>query len=283
MAKDVYLNDLLQIDESEDYYVRLVTKWGKEVYSNPLDRYYNNPDDPISHYLWKGNLNTGFKIGTKIIGLIHLSKDSWLFTHVIEITDVNQRLKGEKPLINEEHPNFWYEYKIVNDFEKFYGRTIINYHNDGQRMIRRSEILKELIVTELLSVQLSDRGFPGYSNVNITWRELELIINRENREWMTALKNQKGVYLITDRSNGKQYVGSAYGSEMLWGRWSTYIYNGHGGNTEFKKLKFDYIKENFQYSILEVADSKASDEYIISREGWWKEALLSRKFGYNSN
>ncbi|WP_367293759.1 hypothetical protein [Lactococcus lactis] len=62
-----------------------------------------------------------------------------------------------------------------------------------------------------------------------------------------------------------------------------YIYNGHGGNTEFKKLKFDYIKENFQYSILEVADSKASDEYIISREGWWKEALLSRKFGYNSN
>ncbi len=25
MAKDVYLNDLLQIDESEDYYVRLVT------------------------------------------------------------------------------------------------------------------------------------------------------------------------------------------------------------------------------------------------------------------
>lgn len=49
------------------------------------------------------------------------------------------------------------------------------------------------------------------------------------------------------------------------------------------KLTFDYIKENFQYSILEIADSKASDEYIINREKWWKEALLSKKFGYNSN
>ncbi|KST79091.1 hypothetical protein E34_1042 [Lactococcus lactis subsp. lactis] len=283
MAEDVYLNDLLQIKDLNNYYVRFVKGWGKEVSSNPLDRYYRRPDDPIIHYLWKGEKNTGFKIGTKIIGLIRLTNDSWLLTHVIEITDVKLRSKGEKPLKKVEQPNFWYEYKIVKEFEKFYGRVIINFHNTVQNLIRKPDILKKLVVTELLSVQLADRDFPGYSNVNITWSELELIINRENREWMTALKNQKGVYLITDSCNGKQYVGSAYGINMIWGRWSNYINNGHGGNVELMKLTFDYIKENFQYSILEIADSKASDEYIINREKWWKEALLSKKFGYNSN
>ena len=283
MSKEVYLNDLLQIKNTENYYVRLVKEWGNEISSNPLERYYKNPDDPISHYLWKGDIETGFKVGTRIIGLIRLNQDSWLFTHVIEITEVKQRAKGERPLTIAEYNNFWYEYKIINDFEKYYGRLIINFHNISQRMIRKPELLERLVVTELLSVQLSDRDFPGYNNVTLTWNELELIIKRENREWMTALKKQKGIYLITDRSNGKQYVGSAYGSNMLWGRWSNYIYSGHGGNVELMRLKFDYIKENFQYSILEIADSKAADDYIISREMWWKKALLRNKFGYNLN
>lgn len=70
-------------------------------------------------------------------------------------------------------------------------------------------------------------------------------------------------------------------------RWSSYAQNGHGGNVELKKLidekGFDYIKQNFQYSILENYNSRVDDSVILDREIWWKETLQSRTFGYNDN
>ena len=50
---------------------------------------------------------------------------------------------------------------------------------------------------------IDELGMEGYG---IFWMLLE------------ALRNQKGVYLITDTSNGKMYVGSAYGDEMILNR-----------------------------------------------------------------
>lgn len=74
---------------------------------------------------------------------------------------------------------------------------------------------------------------------------------------------------------------------MLLQRWQNYAENGHGGNVELKALiereGFEYIKQNFQYSILENYNSKVDDESILTRESWWKETLQSRRFGYNSN
>ena len=45
--------------------------------------------------------------------------------------------------------------------------------------------------------------FPGYDNINISFKELSRVINNDG--WKTALQNQKGVYLLTDNSNGKMY------------------------------------------------------------------------------
>ena len=67
--------------------------------------------------------------------------------------------------------------------------------------------------------------------MNVTWEELSGLIDTD--AWKTALANQKGVYLITDSSNGKKYVGSATGENMIWGRWKDYIANG---NIELKSL-----------------------------------------------
>lgn len=86
--------------------------------------------------------------------------------------------------------------------------------------------------------------FPGYDKVTISWEGLFTVINTDS--WKTALQNLKGVYLITAISNGKQYVGSATGDEMIWGRWKT-------------------------------------NELILEREKWWKNALKTREFWYNRN
>ena len=69
--------------------------------------------------------------------------------------------------------------------------------------------------------------------------------------------------------------------------WANYIDSGHGGNKELIELVnkegMDYIKGNFQYSILENYNAKVDDSVILERESWWKETLQSRKFGYNAN
>ena len=92
--------------------------------------------------------------------------------------------------------------------------------------------------------------------------------------------------MITDNNTGKLYVGSAtaqYG--MLLQRWSDYASNGHGGNQDLKELVkkegFDYVKKHFYYSILENYNARMDDDYILSRESWWKNVLCSCKFGYN--
>lgn len=103
-----------------------------------------------------------------------------------------------------------------------------------------------------------------------------------------ALENVKGVYLIADKSNGKKYVGSAYGDAGVWARWSCYIGTGHGWNDELTTLiareGLDYARRNFRISLLEYRPAKTDDKAILEREAYWKEALLSRgQFGYNKN
>lgn len=92
--------------------------------------------------------------------------------------------------------------------------------------------------------------------------------------------------MISDISNGKLYVGSAYGENSFWNRWKEYAQNGHGGNQSLKKVINDYGIEyanNFQFSILETRGMNSEDDEIIRRESFWKEILLSREFGYNKN
>lgn len=166
---------------------------------------------------------------------------------------------------------------------KNFGRLIIKFHKDNAYVTLKGEHIDRFYVKELLPDIFDNDNFPGYDRVNISWEELSRVLEKDT--WKTALQNQKGVYLITDVSNGKRYVGSAYGKDMLLGRWNDYVKIGHGNNKELKNLSFDYIKENFRYSILDIFKSTTNDNIIIEREGWWKEVLLSRdeKYGYNRN
>ena len=94
-------------------------------------------------------------------------------------------------------------------------------------------MMEELEVIEILSTAYDGDEFPGYENIRLSFSQLETIIRNKRSGWLDALRNQKAVYLITDTSNGKMYVGSAtaqYG--MLLQRWTNYIDNGHGGNVE---------------------------------------------------
>lgn len=177
----------------------------------------------------------------------------------------------------------------MEEYSAFYGRVIIKYHKTSQQQGRYfADTKDELEVVQILPSVFDGDDFPGYDNVRLSYSQLEKIITREKRDWISALSNQKAVYLITDTNNGKLYVDSATGNNgMLLQRWTQYVKTGYGGNKDLFALVndkgFDYIKKNFQYSILENYNAKVDDNLILARESWGKEILQSRKFGYNAN
>lgn len=208
-----------------------------------------------------------------ILSLIYWHKDEWIFAGIYESISVKETPNGPS--------QYRYDTKLVDIGTDLIGKMIIGFKKD----FRASYLCLENYIEEFEVLEITRDvckiEFPGYDKVNVTWEELSGLIDTD--AWKTALANQKGVYLIIDSSNGKKYVGSATGETMIWGRWKNYITSGNGGNKEFKKLSFDYIKNNFRYSILEIYKSTTDDDIILNRETWWKELLMTKEFGYNKN
>jgi hypothetical protein len=268
----INLNDILKLENLNNVKIRFNIMF--EGNYNPIEMFKNNQmDSVLSGHYWNYSKMKSYKLGQTTIGLIRIKKNEnlWLLFHIGKVTkDLN--IKNGKG----------YEYEVLSQYEKYFGRIIVRFKNKSQNMVRKAEsVIEDCEIAQILPDVFDNDIFPGYDKVNISWNELSRVITKDN--WKTALRNQKGVYLITDTSNGKMYVGSAYGDEMILNRWKTYIKNGNGGNKELKKLEFHYIKNNFRYSILDIFKSTTDEKVIIERESWWKETLLSRQFGYNAN
>lgn len=273
----IYLNDLLQFKQEELGNIKIkFNQWNGS--DDPMELYQNNPDIVNSQWLFWRSARRYFYVGQLAVCLLKLSGDSWLLTTIKKVTKELDVYNG----IN-------YEGEELEKYKPYFGRVIIKYHKTTQQQGRYyGEICDELEVQQILPAAFDGDDFPGYDKVRISYNQLEIVLNRGKRDWIAALENQKAVYLITDKSNGKLYVGSATSNDgMLLQRWRSYIANGHGGNKELVELVknngLDHIKQNFQYSILENYNAKVDDHVILERESWWKETLQTRAFGYNSN
>ena len=266
----ILLNDLLRLDNLENCKVRFLTQLSPDV--KPLDFFKNNDLDELFKWqFWNYSKQKSFKVGQTAIGLVRIEGDHWLLFDISTITkDLNI------------YGGAGFEYEMQAQFKKYFGRVVVEYKNKSQNLVRlASSVLSECEVSQILEVKFDDDEFPGYDRVNLSWKSLKRVINKS--AWKTALENQKGVYLITDSSNGKMYVGAAYGKDMIRGRWSDYLINGHGGNEDLKALEFNHIQRHFTYSILDIYKSTTNDGVIRDREKWWKDTLLSKTHGYNKN
>lgn len=181
-------------------------------------------------------------------------------------------------------PYFKYDMQRVNMLKDMEERMVIDW---GKLAIKwyQKDLEKEII--EILP-QGFFKPFPGYQDVLLSFDELTKIIQNPdaNRQWQLMLSNVCGVYLILDKNNdGQQYVGSAYGKDGIWGRWSSYVATKHGNNIKLKELLSQYPEEykNFQFSILHVLPNSALKEEVTQLETTVKEKLGSRAFGLNAN
>lgn len=122
--------------------------------------------------------------------------------------------------------------------------------------------------------------FPGFDHLVVDFNRLQAVI-RDPRyaAWRTALSSVIGIYLITDLSDGRQYVGKADGNETILQRWTAYATNGHGGNVELKKRE----RVNFRFSVLRVLDPSTAESDVNGVESHYKTALGTRTHGLNKN
>ena len=274
---NIKLIDLIKATgiEISDYKIHCAI--GTPKYNKPLEKFFEGKFKEYQEYQTKKNFNK-----SHILSLIFLGANKWLFAGYWKSmgTSKKQVKKGG---------NLFYKYntKLIDGLEHLTGRAIISF----EKNFRASYLIgpkyeKQLFLSELREEVMSVGDFPGYNSVNLSFNILKLIISQQNSSWKGALSNVSGIYIITDTKTGKHYIGSAYGGEGLWQRWSVYSKTGHGSNKELERILSANTKEyakNFQFSILEICDLNDSKENVINRESHWKEVLKTRDFGLNDN
>ncbi|WP_281052433.1 GIY-YIG nuclease family protein [Vibrio cholerae] len=187
--------------------------------------------------------------------------------------------------IKSANNKFYYELTEVDGFDDYKDRVVINW---GKAAISWHQWANE---NDKEVVEILPKGylgnFPGLLNFALDFNELRMLSeNTEaNKDWFYNLSSVNGIYLILDKKTGEQYVGSAYGKNGIWQRWSEYARNGHGGNKLLRELcesDANYHK-NFRFTVLQTLPSNLSDNEVIAHETLYKEKLGTRAFGLNAN
>lgn len=179
--------------------------------------------------------------------------------------------------------NYVYEMKEVCGYDDLKERVIIRWTNTRSW---HQWIKNEMEIMEI-SPGLNYKRFTDYFDLFLTFRELQEIVINQYTDWKSILSSIKGIYLITDVNTGKLYVGSAYGEEGVWGRWSEYVFtNGHGNNLSLRSLVEDvpdYAVRYFHFSILMLLSKTVTAEAAIEKERMFKKKLGTNAFGLNNN
>ena len=147
------------------------------------------------------------------------------------IYKVNGKISANKAVLTKEYKNefpkddfksmYYYILEKQKGYEDLEQRIIIDW-GEGTRAWVQKKCDKNII-------EIKPKGFvedfTGYLDFVLSFKKLEKIIKNSdaNYIWRNKLSSISGIYLILDKKTGKQYIGSAYGENGIWGRWENYI------------------------------------------------------------
>jgi hypothetical protein len=170
---------------------------------------------------------------------------------------------------------FWFDLKLSDFYANWKGKLVVGWPPPERSWWRRAH-LNEMPIRAILEESVLDAAMPNWDEINFAWNELGLL----PMPWKQVLSQWRGIYYIFDTSDGKGYVGSAYGSDNILGRWLTYSATGHGGNRLLRQREAD----SFRFSILQRVSPDMSATDVIRLESSWKERLHTRApDGLNDN
>jgi hypothetical protein len=239
-------------------------------------------------------LNTFLRNGTNWLNYNQIKNEksvynrSYIFCLIPFYPEPNKWLFGGIFKINK-HP----DHKIESDdwHIEMIGRLVIDFfRHQGMRnaLYDIENYYNDFVVSEILKKPFDGIHFPGYDNLKLDFCEFETIFKNQKNDWKNALSNVKGIYVITDKSNGKKYVDTACGNWGIWEKWGIYLGKGKMMNNEITRLiaekGIEYARAYFQVSLLEKHHFLVDDSIITERKLFWEKVLWSKvPFGYNQN
>ena len=182
---------------------------------------------------------------------------------------------GMGGLEDERSSTLWFDLTLTDFYSSWKGKLVVGWPPPERSWWRRAH-RNELPIHAIHEESVLEADMPEWDTIILSWEELSVLPTR----WKSALSQWRGIYYIFDTSDGKGYVGSAYGEDNILGRWLSYAVSGHGGNRLLRKRD----AKNFRFSILQRVSPDMVPGDVIQLENTWKERLHTRKpYGLNDN
>ncbi len=191
--------------------------------------------------------------------------------------NIELRRHGMRGWTEEEERSevLWFDLRLTEFYARWKGRLVVGWPAPERSWWRRAH-RNDFPIAAILEESELDAAMPEWDRLDLTWDELGALPTR----WRNVLSQWRAIYYIFDTSAGLGYVGSAYGSENLLGRWRSYAASGHGGN----RLLRERDPRHFRFSILQRVSPDMEAAAVIRLEASWKDRLHTREpLGLNDN
>ena len=187
--------------------------------------------------------------------------------------------------VTKREEKFYYEIEEIKVCEDLIDRVVIDWGKAAlawhQEYKRHPKEIIEILPKGYLGT------FPGLTNFILDFQELKRLLDNPdaNHDWKSNLSAVNGIYMILDKSNGNQYIGSACGKKGIWQRWKDYSDTKHGGNKSLKDLieKDKNYQRNFQFTVLQALPSNLTQQEVVEIENLYKTKFGTKWHGLNLN
>lgn len=284
VGKNINPRDVIIMRHCPEPGLRKVLPWLAAEKSDVFNAYQSTHGEKVETALKKAKYVASF-IGHKakkamFIGLYEIKgnrpltyEQYWRIPAYIEMKSFGMlgwnKKKNDRPFC------LWFELEQTDFYESWKGKMIVHWPGLERSWWRWAD-RNEVPVIAIHEESALDAAMPKWDQLKLSWDDLSVIPS----SWRTVLSQWRGIYYIFDQSDGKGYVGSAYGTDNLLGRWLNYAASGHGGNKLLRKRK----PENLIFTILQRVSPDMEINEVIQLESTWKERLHTHApFGLNDN
>lgn len=208
------------------------------------------------------------------------SREDYFF-RIFHSQEINENLKEKLSSLSEVIKSNSY----VTDYK---ANNYIQLANKIRRILLSDEIINECKSTsrfartskfeglELPEVDTSQEDIMGQT---YSWRDIISIWEDDSEDNNLKRKlSQNGIYLQRSKDGKSRYVGSAYGSDGIIGRWMKHL-NSNGDAQHLNLFVLENGYNEIVFSVIEFYNG----EDIIQKERMWKQILGTVNYGsYNS-
>jgi hypothetical protein len=201
-------------------------------------------------------------------------KEYWQIPANVELRSFGQEGFTEE---SSRSSILWFDLALTDFYAHWKGKLIVGWPRLDKNWHRWAHKPRnEMPVLTILEESALDTAMPEWDAIDLTWDQLGVLPKR----WKSKLSEWRGIYYIFDTSDGKGYVGSAYGEDNLLGRWLDYAAGGYKG----VRLLRQRDPRNFRFAILQRVSPDEKPDDVIRLESSWKQRLHTRQpYGLNDN